>query len=136
MVAGDINTLEQVQHRFTRMVSGMGNLSYEERLAKLGLTSLQDRRERGDMIESYKILTGKVDVNPDIWFTPIGSREGAANTRATQCHLNLARREAGSETRKNQFSARVVPSWNALPEDVKTQPTLNCFKNAYDDYKS
>ena len=49
-----------------------------ERLAKLGLTSLQDRREKGDMIESYKILTGKVDVNPDIWFTPISSREGAA----------------------------------------------------------
>ena len=35
-----------MQHRFTRMVSGMGNLTYEERLAKLGLTTLQDRRVR------------------------------------------------------------------------------------------
>ena len=96
-----------VQPRFIRMVAGMGNLT------KLGLTYLQDRQERGEMIESYKILTRKVDVNPDIWFTSIGSREGAANTRATHGHLNLARREAASETRKNQFSARVVPSWNA-----------------------
>ena len=77
---GDITTLEQVQHRFTRIVSGMGNLTYEERLAKLGLTTLQDRRVRGDMIETFKILTEKVDVNPDTWFTPIGSRKKAAST--------------------------------------------------------
>ena len=133
---GDINTLEQVQQRFTRMVSGMGNLTYGERLAKLGLTTLQDRHGRGDMIETFKILTGKVDVNPETWFTPIGSREGAANTRASDGHLNLARREASSETRKKQFSVRVVPVWNALPETVKTQESLNCFKNAYDDFKS
>ena len=133
---GDITTLEQVQHRFTRMVSGMGNLTYEERLAKLGLTTLQDRSVRGDMIETYKILTDKVDVNPDTWFTPIGSREGAASTRASDGHLNLARKVATSEVRKNQFSVRVVPVWNALPDGVKTQESLNCFKNAYDDYMS
>ena len=132
----DINTLEQVQQRFTRMVSGMGSLTYEERLAKLGLTTLQDRRVRGDMIETFKILTGKVDVNPGTWFTPLSSREGAANTRASDGHLNLARREASSETRKHQFSVRVVPVWNALPEGVKTQESLNCFKNAYDNMKS
>jgi hypothetical protein len=88
------------------------------------------------MIETYKILTRKVDVNPDTWFTPMGSREGAASTRATFGHLNLARREASSEIHQNQFSVRVVPSWNNLPEGVKTQETLNSFKNAYDDFKS
>ena len=133
---GDINTLEQVQHRFTRMVSGMGHLTYDERLVRLGLTSLEDRRGRGDMIETYKILTRKTDVNPDTWFTPMGSREGAASTRATTGHLNLARRQASSEIRQNQFSVRVVQPWNSLPEAVKTQETLNLFKNAYDDFKS
>ena len=44
-------------------------------------------RERGDMIESYKM-----DVNPDIWFTPLNDREGATSTtRATSGHLNLRR---------------------------------------------
>ena len=76
----DIQALEQVQHRFTRQVSGMGNLPYEERLDRLGLTTLQARRERGDMIESFKIITGKVDVQPGLWFTPLTSREGAAST--------------------------------------------------------
>ena len=114
----------------------MGNLPYEERLAKLGLTTLQARRERGDMIESFKIITGKVDVQPGLWFTPLTSREGAASTRATSGHLNLARREAKSEVRKNQFSVRVVPKWNALPDQVKTQESLNSFKNAYDNLQN
>ena len=117
------------------MVSGKGNLPYQERLDKLGLTSLQVRRERGDKIDTYKILTGKVDVQPDIWFTTLGDRVGAASTRSTSGHLNLERREAKSDVRLHQFSVRVVPSWNSLPDIVKKQETLNSFKNAYDNMK-
>ena len=36
-------------------------MSYEERLRKLQLPTLRFRRLRGDMIETYKILTGKYD---------------------------------------------------------------------------
>ena len=92
---------------------------------RLGLTTLQARRERGDMIETYKIITGKVDVQPSTWFSPSESREGAASNRATSGHLNLARAEAKSDLRKNQFSVRVVPLWNALPDLVKSQETLS-----------
>ena len=87
-----------MQHRFTRQVSGLG---HQERLDKLGLTTLNDRRERGDLIESYKIITGKVEVKPDIWFNPLTSREGAASTRVTSGYLNLVRGEAKSDIRKN-----------------------------------
>ena len=132
----DIHTLEQVQKRFTKQVSGIGNLPYEERLDRLGLTTLQARRERGDVVETYKIITGKVDVIPSTWFSPLTSRDGAASTRATSGYLNLARREASSEMRKNQFSVRVVPMWNSLPDQVKSQDTLNNFKNAYDNTKN
>ena len=112
----------------------MGGLPYEERLRRLGLTTLQARRERGDMIEAYKIITGKVDVDPAIWFTPLTNREGAS--RSTTGQLNQARRKAKSEARLNQFSVRIVPKWNALPNEVKTQPSLNFFKNAYDNLQS
>ena len=78
----------------------MGNLPYKERLKQLALTILQTRREKGDMVETYKILTGKVDVDPSIWFTPLIQREGAASTRATSGHLNLSRREARQEIRR------------------------------------
>ena len=86
---------------------------------------MQARRERGDMVEAYKIITGKVDVQPSIWFSPLTTREGAASTRATSGHLNLARREASSEVRKNQFSVRVVPLWNYLTKsNLKTHSII------------
>ena len=49
------------------------------------------------MVETYRILTGKVILDHNIWFTPLVQREGAASTRATSGHLNLARREAKEE---------------------------------------
>ena len=48
----------KLQSRATQMVYGFGNLKYEERLERLNLFSLQYRRMRGDMIETYKIISG------------------------------------------------------------------------------
>eukprot|EP00061_Rhincodon_typus_P012832 g38819.t1 len=52
----DMNALEKVQKRFTRMLPGMGEFSYEERLDRLGLFSLEGRRLRDNLIEVYKIV--------------------------------------------------------------------------------
>ena len=51
--------MEGVQRRFTRLIPGMSGLSYKERLSRLGLYSLKFRRVRGDLTETYKILTVK-----------------------------------------------------------------------------
>ena len=48
--------------------SGFKKYSYEEILQKLGLTTLEVRRQRGDLIECYKILTGKENINPHQFF--------------------------------------------------------------------
>ena len=45
--------IEKVQRRATKIVPGMNNLSYEERLIKLKLSSLNYRRMRGDLIQKY-----------------------------------------------------------------------------------
>eukprot|EP00061_Rhincodon_typus_P008003 g30219.t1 len=60
----DVLALEWVQRRFMRMVHGMESLTYEEHLRTLGLYSLEFRRMRGNLIETFRILNGldKVDV--------------------------------------------------------------------------
>ena len=63
-----INLIEGVQRRATRLVPSLRKLSYEKRLEKLKLTMLIERRFRGDMIETYKILTGKEDIDPSRFF--------------------------------------------------------------------
>lgn len=57
----DIDILEKVQRRATKMVPTLRDLAYEDRLTILGLTSLEDRRTRGDMIDVFKILRGFED---------------------------------------------------------------------------
>ena len=47
--------LEKIQQRATKIVPSLKNLCYAERLAKLNLTSLEIRRNRGDLIQLFKI---------------------------------------------------------------------------------
>ena len=50
--------LERVQHRFTRMVPGLKGLEYGERLVRLNLMTLEERRNRSDLVELFKISKG------------------------------------------------------------------------------
>ena len=56
-----IESLEKVQKRATKLIHGFAKLSYSERLRKCELPTLKYRRIRGDMIETYKIITGIYD---------------------------------------------------------------------------
>ncbi len=51
------------------MVSGLKHLSYKDRLKRLNMMSLEEHRVRGDLIEAYKILTRKEDIEPQQFFT-------------------------------------------------------------------
>jgi ribonuclease P/MRP protein subunit RPP40 len=77
----DKELLEKVQGRAIMMVTNMKG-SYDERLAILGMRTLEDRRLRGDLIETYKILTGKSDVKYQTWFQLAKNEVGTVSTRA------------------------------------------------------
>ena len=84
----DKEVLEKNQKRAVLMVTNVRGC-YEERLAVLKLRTLEDRRVRGDMIETYKILTGKCKVSLDTWFCLAKERDGVVSTRSTLGFLNL-----------------------------------------------
>ena len=70
----DKECLEKVQRRAVKMISGLASNDYMDRLAELGLETLEERRHRIDMAQVYKIVTGKDKVKSDTWFTM--AREG------------------------------------------------------------
>ena len=68
------------------MISGLTRITYMEKLVELKLLSLKERRERADMIQTFKIIHGFCDVNPAIWFRKINHNRV---TRMANDPLNL-----------------------------------------------
>ena len=87
------------------------------------------------MIQTYRLLSGKDKVSYSTWFTLAEQAPAIeeARTRSETGSKNIKRIETKGEVRRNSFAPRVVAPWNALPNAVKDAPTVNTFKNRYDD---
>ena len=53
----DKELLEKIQHRFTKMIMNMQDKMYEDRLRCLVLWTLEERRNRQDLIEVFKMYS-------------------------------------------------------------------------------
>ena len=131
---GDVSVIEAVQKRAVGMVTNLKNKTYEERLAELDMVTLVERRKRGDLVQMYKIMSGKDKVDYKRWFELAQDREGAASTRSISGSMNVVRNEGRLEVRKNFWSVRVCDPWNSLPDMIKEQPTTDSFKNSLDNF--
>jgi len=124
-------------------IPSLKNKPYEERFKILKLptvyskcpvacpvvpSSFRQTRQRGDMIETYKILAGKYDnlVTPNI---PILSE---CRTRGKS--LKIVNRRCHYDLRKYSFCNRITHVWNSLTEDIVTAPSVNSFKNRLDKF--
>ena len=92
--------LEKVQRRATRCVKGMKGKGYLERLHVPGSTiTLKRRRIRGDLLGTYKILSGKENFNSETFFHLTDS------DRCLRGHsLKLYKRHCRLDTKKFFFS--------------------------------
>jgi len=122
----DLEHLEKVQRRATKMVPELKDLPYPERLKRLKLPSLVYRRDRGDMIETFKILNGHTDLGKSC-LLPLATK---SSTRGHS--LKLRKDYSRTSLRQHVFSQRVVEIWNKLPEDLVIASSINAFKNGLD----
>lgn len=126
----DINLLERVQKRATRMVEGYKGLEYQDRLKGMKLTTLETRRLRADMLEVFKIVKGMEGLKEEFFFEK--SRRGVDGTR-NNSH-SFFKRRVRLDVGKYHFANRVVEDWNRLPNGVIEVESVNAFKGKLDFY--
>ena len=121
---GLILQLEDVQRSYTRMIDGIGTWTYEERLKTLGLTTLLERRARGDLIETFKIISGIAKYGHNLFQLSRSSQK------------LVSRPGDQSRFKHSLLSRRVTAYWNRLPLEVKSVKTVDSFKSALGKFKT
>jgi len=99
--------LENAQRLATKLAPALRDLSYVERITDLDLPSLYYRRARGDMIETYKHMSGIYAVDAE-YIKP--------DTSFTRDHsFRLKKERSMKHIRQQYYNNRILNSWNVLP---------------------
>ena len=121
----DIEKIEKIQRRATKMIRGMRKLTYGERLRRCKLMTLEERRRRYDLIETFKIMKGIYKIDKTQLFE--------VNNDSTRGHgMKIRKKYSRLNLRKYFFSNRIVNDWNRLPEEAVKTDTVLQFKKVID----
>ena len=120
-----INIIKNVQKRPTKLVEGIIDIPYKERLRKLELPTLVYRRARGDMIELYKHFH---IYNQDSLSTSFKPCKRTSRKHGFQLHI-LKPKDGIRGLQANSFYFRTAKIWNNLPKDVVDAKNISHFKN-------
>ena len=125
----DLDKLEKFQRKVTRYASDLSDLNYQDRLKRFKITTIKERRIRGDLIQYYKINNGLDDIK-FIKKTKI--------LKSKRPHSLKIEREAfnNCKYRHNFLTNRISTTWNRLPSKVVEAKSLNSFKASLDAHMS
>ena len=112
--------LEKIQRRATKLIPGLRDLRYEERLKECGLTTLEMRRLRGYQIEVFMILNGYENIYSNIFFFKI------KESKITTGHnFTLVKNQSRLDGQKYSFSQRTINVWNKLSTECVHASSVN-----------
>ena len=124
----DIEQLEQVQRRATKLVPELKDMEYEDRVKALGLFTLSQRRVRGDMIFMFKIFNNLVNIDHTKMF------QKSTENRTRGHTLKLSNHRSNGDIRQYFYCNRVIVPWNNLPSHVIHSENVSQFKRNYDKF--
>ena len=116
--------LEDVQKHATEVISGLQELSYPARIAKLKLPTLVYWRNRGGPILTYKLFWANT-------LTALFSIVGP-NSRTRGHQLKHVKQSSLSRVHAQFFSSRIIKSWNKISEKAVTAESMDIFKGRLD----
>ncbi|KFQ08740.1 hypothetical protein N330_13220, partial [Leptosomus discolor] len=122
----DMDLLEWVQRRATKMIRGLEHLPCEDRLRELGLFSLEKRRLQGDLIAASQYLKVADRKGGEALFTR------AYTDRRKDNGFKLKEGMFTLDVRKKFLTVRVVRHWKRLPREAVGAPSLTVFKARLD----
>ena len=124
-LVADITRLEKVQARATKLIPEIRHKGYQRRLNDLGLFTLEKRRLRGQLIETFKILKGFDKVDHNLFFT--------LNENPTRNHgWKVIPPRYHTAAYGNIMTVRICNVWNRLPEVVVNSNSVESFKRRLD----
>ena len=123
----DINAIEKVQQRYTKIVCRRCNIpyaSYADRLVKLDMLSLQHRRVRFDLIKMFQIVNNMSDLRFDAFF----AFQNSPYSLRHNSHKIIPKQRFNSSAWNGSFFERAPRYWNKLSDDIASVSSLNTFK--------
>ena len=111
------------------MIAGLKGKTYEEKLRELDMDTLETRRNRQDLMQTYRLMNENSGAYKNDLFKMI--QDGVhRNTRAGADPNNIKIPRVRLDIRKHSYPVRAAERWNRLDPETKNAKTINSFKHA------
>ncbi len=121
----DIRKLERIQRATTKLPESLRDYTYKERLERLDLTTLERRRERGDLIMMYRLRVGLENLDRE----DLMLRDYSGTSGNIKKLKNISYRR---DVKKYSFPHRSISTWNGLDEEIVCGKSIHEYKGKLD----
>ena len=117
-----INSIESIQHSFTRYQFPIRQLNYIQHLSVLNFMSLEHRRQILDLVFLFKVINNNIKLihQADLQLL---------NVNSVRLHTNFKEIFTAGHALDHDYSHHVIAIWNCLAQEIKESTSLLSFKH-------